>query len=354
MAASGAPSKKTIILKDVLSDASALAEAARLIRSGGLVVFPTETVYGLGANAMDDAAVRSIFAAKGRPADNPLIAHVASIDGALDVASEIPDLARALFERFSPGPLTIVLPKRADLPASVTAGLPTAAVRIPSHPVARALIEASGLPVVAPSANVSGKPSPTSFAMARADMEGRADAVIDGGECEHGLESTVVSIEGNTIRVLRPGAVTQEMLKEFAEGRPGCAIAEPAPAESAKPPSPGMKYAHYQPKAEVILSERLDRGLARESYRGKRLGFIALDRSVSGAPSIQGPDGNGEFLLTVGSRTEYARLLYRAFHRFDALGVQVIVAQSVEESGIGRALMNRLRKASAGKTLDRY
>jgi L-threonylcarbamoyladenylate synthase len=345
--------KNTLILKNALEDRAELELAARIIRRGGLVVFPTETVYGLGANALDDAAVRAIFAAKGRPSDNPLIAHVSGIDQALEVAAEIPEMARKLFERFSPGPLTIVLPKLPDLPDSVTAGLPTVAVRIPSHPVARALIEAAGLPIVAPSSNLSGRPSPTSFAMALADMDGRVDAVIDGGECEHGLESTVVSVAGKLLRILRPGAVTQEMLAEFLSAFPGYSIAEAPPSESAKPLSPGMKYAHYQPKAEVYLASRIDPELARSRFPGKRIAFIFREpAAVAVKGVIEGPDANGDFLLRVASRTEYARLLYRAFYGFDARGVAVIVAQTVEESGIGRALMNRLRKASAGKTFE--
>lgn len=345
--------RNTRILRDALSDGSSIRAAADIIKRGGLVVFPTETVYGLGANALDDAAVKSIFDAKGRPADNPLIAHVASIEDALSVASGVPDLARALFERFSPGPLTVVLAKRPGLPDSVTAGLPTVAVRIPSHPVARALILASGCPIVAPSANISGRPSPTSFGMALADMEGRVDAIIDGGECEHGLESTVVSVTGKYLRVLRPGAVTQEMLAEFLMAFPGYSLAEPDPADSAKPASPGMKYAHYQPRAEVYIARAIDPDLARARFPGRRIAFICWEPGSAAAKgAIEGPDAVGNVWLEIGAKADYARLLYRAFHDLDALGTQVIVAQAVDEGGIGRALMNRLRKASAGKTLE--
>jgi L-threonylcarbamoyladenylate synthase len=342
--------KNTIVLKNVLGDPCELEFAAETLRSGGLVVFPTETVYGLGANALDAGAVRSIFAAKGRPSDNPLIAHVADISHVGDLAESVGEIASLLFGRFSPGPLTVVLPKRASVPDCVSGGLPTVGVRIPAHPVARALIAAAGVAVVAPSANISGKPSPTGFEMALADMNGLVDAVIDGGDCEVGLESTVVSVAGKSVRVLRPGAVTLEMLREALRGVPGVEVSEAAHADAVRPESPGMKYAHYKPKAEVYVSRHVDLDALGSAFPGMKLGFILLS-GENGEPSgvVRALGETGNLCLQVDSAAEYARLLYRTFHEMDDLGVQVIVAQALEESGIGKAVMNRLRKASAGK-----
>jgi L-threonylcarbamoyladenylate synthase len=344
------PKKNTVVLKNILGDPRELEFAAEILRSGGLVVFPTETVYGLGANALDADAVRSIFAAKGRPPDNPLIAHVADISQVGGLAESVGEIASLLFARFSPGPLTVVLPKRAAVPDCVSGGLPSVGVRIPAHPVARALIAAAGVAVVAPSANISGKPSPTGFEMALAGMNGLVDAVIDGGDCEVGLESTVVAVAAKSVRVLRPGAVTLEMLREALRGVPGVEVSEASHAETLRPESPGMKYAHYKPKADVYVTNRVDPDALESAFPGMRLGFIRLSGD-SAAPSgvVRALGETGHLCLRVESSAEYARLLYRTFHEMDDLGVQVIVAQAVEESGIGKAVMNRLRKASAGK-----
>ncbi len=343
-----ATSKTTLILDGTQPEA--VDEAARILRSGGLVVFPTETVYGLGANALDPEAVASIFRAKGRPADNPLIAHLSRLEDWSLVASQLPEAASFLFGRFSPGPLTILLPRRPDLPEAVTAGLPRVALRIPSHPLARALIAAAGVPVVAPSANRSGRPSPTSYAMACAEMDGRADAILDGGDCEHGLESTVVSVEASRLRILRPGAISAEMLRDALDsGGPELAAlaVEEAAQHAERPASPGMKYAHYRPKAEIRLCASPEPEALAARYPDRRLGFIISGSGSSGGRLVMGPGGSR--VLLVADAGEYARLLYRAFHLMDESGVELIFAQEAEERGIGRALMNRLRRAASGR-----
>ncbi len=263
-----------------------LLPAAELLRAGQVVAFPTETVYGLGANALDPDAVRAIFAAKGRPADNPLIVHVASLSELRSVTGNLPDLALPLIARFMPGPLTLVLPRAARVPDAVTAGLDTVAVRMPEHPVARRLIELAGVPVAAPSANRSGRPSPTTAAHVLEDMAGRIPMIVDGGSCEFGVESTVLDVTGAVPVVLRPGAVTIEELRavagtvwtveEAAARHRASETAEPAagashthpdntgsrpsgvparPARSAAPRSPGMKYRHYAPGTPLSIAE---------------------------------------------------------------------------------------------------
>ncbi|MEG2698717.1 MAG: L-threonylcarbamoyladenylate synthase, partial [Ruthenibacterium sp.] len=232
----------------------AIAQAAALLRAGEVVAIPTETVYGLAASALTDAAVRKIFAAKGRPQDNPLISHISSMEMLPMIVREVPEAAKKLAAAFWPGPLTIILPRSKTVADAVCAGLDTAAVRMPSHPVARAIIERSGLPLAAPSANLSGSPSPTTARDVLADMDGKIPLIIDGGSCEVGVESTVISLAGKSPVLLRPGYLTREQL-EAALGVPVAlshAIVNPL-AEGEKAASPGMKYKHYAPKANVIL-----------------------------------------------------------------------------------------------------
>ena len=235
--------------------ADGIKDAAECIKNGGLVVFPTETVYGLGANALDDKAAAKIFAAKGRPSDNPLITHLAAVEDA-EKYCETNELFYKLANRFMPGPLTVILPKKLRngkpvIPDTVTGGLPNAAIRIPSNPTAHALIEAAGVPVAAPSANISGSPSPTTLRHVVEDMYGRVDIIIDGGDSDIGLESTVVLLCGGEPRLLRPGAVTFEELRQIC----GDITADRAVYEKTDgiPLSPGMKYRHYAPRARVIM-----------------------------------------------------------------------------------------------------
>lgn len=349
MKPSGPLMPNTKIIRCTVSgfDPSSLDEAAAVLRHGGLVVFPTETVYGIGANANDENAVRSIFTAKGRPQDNPLIVHVADTDRLSQVADEVPDAVKVLLSAFSPGPLTVVLRKNKSLPDIVTAGLDTVAVRIPSNPVARELLKRCEVPVAAPSANVSGRPSPTSFEMAFFEMDGRTDVIIDGGNCEVGLESTVVCLRGNTVTILRPGAITPEMIAEALKGRGRFRVVTSAhSAKKGKTRSPGTKYAHYQPKARVIVIrkptlKKIKSFLAKK--KGKKTAFVHI-QPVSNLP---------EQLIDVPFRShaEYARKLYRSFHDLDRRRADFILAEAVEEKGIGIALMNRLDKASGGRKI---
>jgi L-threonylcarbamoyladenylate synthase len=334
--------KDTLIIKNPLKNKSGMDRAAEIIQSGGLVVFPTETVYGLGADALNAGAVRSIFTAKGRPSDNPLIVHIDKLDRLDTIAADVPEEAYRLFGSFSPGPLTIILPKRPALPSIVTAGLETVAVRIPSHPAALKLLELSGMPIAAPSANRSGRPSPTGFEMALAEMAGRADAVIDGGDCDIGLESTVVRLAGYNIEILRPGSITEEMIKDALKGFKNIRIIQGSHENQAVPSSPGMKYAHYKPKAEVYLSEDMDFSKIKKMFPEQKTGILCLNNN--GIP-------DDAAVKKFKSLSEYAKNLYRSFAEFDAMGVTVIIAQAVPEKGIGVAIMNRLNKASGGRRI---
>ena len=331
--------KKTLLFRKGDLSPKAFRISGEIIRNGGLVVFPTETVYGLGANALDRFAAESIYRAKGRPSDNPLIVHVAEIAELEDLVLEIPEAAKILFQHFSPGPLTLILPKKVSVPDSVTGGLSTVAVRIPSHPEALEFLKQCGVPVAAPSANRSGRPSPTSFEMARAEMEGLADAILDGGDCEIGLESTVAVIEGKNIRILRPGAVTAEMMLSVLPA--GYTVKHPSENQPGKPLSPRMKYTHYKPDADVFMAESVGIENLPGRFPGKKIGLIALDHpDHSGIPeSLQ---------IRFHSRTAYARFFFKSLTELESRGAEIIVAETVEETGIGKALMNRMRKASGG------
>ena len=265
---------ETKLLSDHAAD---LLEAAALLQQGKVVGIPTETVYGLAADARNPEAVRQIFAAKGRPADNPLIVHIAEMQALEQVAAVVPPLAVKLAERFWPGPLTMILPKRSDIPEITSGGLDTVGIRMPSHPVARALILLSGVPIAAPSANISGYPSPTTAQHVMRDMHGKIAAVVDGGGCSVGVESTVIALENDdTVRILRPGYVTKEMLEEIV---PQVTL-DPAILHQLKEGqtvrSPGMKYQHYSPQAHVILVEGEWQNFAAYAEQNKADGVYAL------------------------------------------------------------------------------
>jgi len=312
----------------------AILKAAQIISDGGLVAFPTETVYGLGASAVNSAAVRGIYAAKGRPSDNPLIVHVADQEQVDLVAASVPERARFLMERFWPGPLSLILPRSNAVPDLVSAGLPTVAVRMPDHPVALQLIQEAGVPVAAPSANRSGRPSPTNAIHVLSDLAGRIDAVLDGGICRVGLESTVLDLSGPYPVILRPGGVAREALSS--------ALGEPVrrtfwKGETA-PPSPGMKYRHYAPRAPLILvtgsrhrRERLIEKLA-DYYRGRGIKVCFLNRTFGMNQTETG--------------YKLAGLLYRELRRCDEKAAGIILAEAVNVHGIGAAVMNRLGKAA--------
>lgn len=305
--------------------ADELDVAATILREGGLVAFPTETVYGLGAHARDSAAVRRVFAAKGRPADNPLIVHLADPHDLPDVAREVPPSAAGLAARFWPGPLTLVLDAVDDLPAVTTGGHPTVGVRVPDHPVALRLLAAAGVPVAAPSANRSGRPSPTTAAHVVADLGDRVDAVVDGGPAGVGLESTVVDARTSAPIVLREGAVTREDLS--ASAATGTAAA------------PGTRYRHYAPSCRLELCSDVVPRAAALAGQGLRVGaIVAADAQLPAEVQAIGRYRDLE---------ELARGLYAGLRAAEELGVDVLVAPTVPEHGIGRAVMDRLRRAAA-------
>ncbi|HVM12954.1 MAG TPA: L-threonylcarbamoyladenylate synthase [Egibacteraceae bacterium] len=309
-------------------DPEAIAAAADALRAGGLVAFPTETVYGLGADARREDAVRALFAAKGRPADNPLIVHVADADGLPAVAASVPPLAARLAERFWPGPLTLVVDAGPAVPAVTTGGLATVAVRVPHHPVALALLLAAGLPVAAPSANRSGRPSPTTAAHVLHDLgDARVDLVLDAGPAAIGIESTVVDARGDQPVILREGAITREALGGAAS----------APGSSA---SPGTRHRHYAPSCPVEIvpageGVRRARALTRA---GRRVGLVGAEDAGDGVATLAVVDGAAAL----------ARTLYEALRAAEAAAVDVVVVEAVPEAGIGRAVMDRLRRAAAG------
>lgn len=325
-----------------------IGRAAEAIRAGRLVVFPTETVYGLGANAFDAEAVARVFDAKGRPGDNPLIVHIADISELSTVARDPPEVAYRLFERFSPGPLTVVLPRNPGLPPAVSAGLSTVAVRIPSHPVARELIRMAGVPVAAPSANRSGRPSPTDVEAARRDLGDRVAVYLDGGPCRIGLESSVVRIvSGASVEVLREGAVTREMLSEAlgllirgageALGSTEADRTDSSPAAE----SPGMRHAHYMPKARVIPFDCDNPPVTRRAAEAIEASALVF----CGEPPDP-PDPSAVLVYRFDSLEEYARSLYRAFREADEKGCARIYAELPPARGIGRALRDRIFRAS--------
>lgn len=315
------------------SEAAAIARAAEVLRGGGLVAFPTETVYGLGADALDAAAVRKIFAAKGRPADNPLIVHVAAAEEVRALARTVPPAAEKLM-RLWPGPLTLVLPRADTVPAVTTAGQPTVAVRVPAHPVALALLQACGRPIAAPSANRSGRPSPTTAEHVVADLAGAVDVVLDAGPCPVGLESTVVDVTGAVPRVLRAGGVPVEALRaivgevEVSSGQ--------EPEDMAR--SPGLRHRHYAPRAQVVL---VGPGEA-ERHAGPG------DAVMSQRPRPAGFNKGGVWRTMPAELEGYARELFAALRELDAAEVRRIVVETVPEAGIGRAILDRLRRAAAG------
>ena len=316
-----------------------LETAAELLRSNELVAFPTETVYGLGADALNAAAVKKIFVAKGRPSDNPLIVHLADIGQVSMVAREVPSIARLLMQRFWPGPLTIVLPKRPEVPSQVTAKLDTVAVRIPKHSVAARLIRMAGFPLAAPSANLSGRPSATTWQAVAEDLDSRIAAVVCGEPTEFGLESTVVDATSNPPRILRPGSVSFEQLQAVSSEIEPYAL-QAAVSNPTNINSPGLKYKHYQPHAKVIIVS------AATAYSEVDMATSAL--SVADYVGVRPPRNPSRFrsILVCSNASEYAAKLFDFFRKADLAGSDVICCEAMEEIGIGVALLDRLRRAS--------
>jgi len=357
------------------SQGDLLKRAAALLQSGCLVAFPTETVYGLGANALDAEAVLGIFQAKGRPADNPLIVHIVEMEELVGLTDGIPEVAKQLMTHFWPGALTLVFRRSAAVPDGVTGGLDTVAVRMPVHPVARKLLKLAAVPVAAPSANRSGRPSPTTAQHVLEDMDGRIPMIVDGGPCEVGVESTVLDVTVQPPMLLRPGGITREMIE---------AVIGPITLDSHlaggtdKPKSPGMKYTHYAPRAPMTLfigdtvavEKRMFSDAATLSAEGHRVGVLCTEESLvryrlAFSPAEAGPGisdgpsplladesiGGRVFPLSTGFRGNPASVaagVFSVLRRFDAIGVDIILAEGFPEAGVGHAIMNRLRKAAGG------
>lgn len=326
-------------------DTAGILEVAEILKRGGIVAIPTETVYGLAANALDSTAVAKIFKAKGRPQDNPLIVHISDVEMAKPLVTEFTENATALADKFWPGPLTVILERTEKIPQEVSAGLNTVALRLPKNEVARAIIKACGLPLAAPSANISGSPSPTTAAHCIKDLEGKVDAIVVSGDCEVGLESTVISLAGKP-RLLRPGAITIEQLEDVL----GEVIIDKAvlqkPEENEKVASPGMKYKHYSPRARIILVES-----GREEYikyvnSQREAGVYALcfSEDVEGldVPTVcyGHSDGSGQ-----------AEGLFAALRELDDKGAMIAYAHSPTLEGVGLAVYNRLIRAAAFLTI---
>ena len=335
--------------RDTFTDEQ-LAEAGAVIRAGGLVAFPTETVYGLGGNALDPQASEKIYAAKGRPSDNPLIAHIADMEGLYEIAKDISPKAEAIAKKFWPGPLTIVLNKKDIVPKKTTGGLDTVAVRMPSDKIANALIRMAGVPIAAPSANISGRPSPTKAEHCIEDLSGKIEMIIDGGEVNIGVESTIIDATGEEICLLRPGAITVEMLKEVVgEVSIDPAITGPM-AAGVKPKAPGMKYKHYAPKADLTIItgdnekvvEKINELVAKSD---KKCGIIATKEnaaSFANAPAI---------LKIIGTRADETTVrhnLFAVLREFDETDAELIYSEGFADM----AIMNRLKKAAGYSIME--
>ncbi|MDE6666258.1 MAG: threonylcarbamoyl-AMP synthase [Ruminococcus sp.] len=328
-------------METLLLSEKQLEIAAQMIKNGEVVGIPTETVYGLGADASDENAVKKIFEAKGRPADNPLIVHLADFSETEKYTSYIPELAYRLAEKFCPGPLTIVLPKNDSIPLVTSGGLDTVGIRVPLHPVMHRLIELSGRPIAAPSANISGYPSPTSAAHVMRDMNGRISAVVDGGQSQFGVESTVVSVEnGDTVRILRPGCVTKEMMLEICENVIVDKAVISGLEKDGKAASPGMKYKHYSPSADIVM---IDSDLEKfTEYVGNHYGDNVY------ALIFDGDEKNFPYrYMTYGSdSSEQAHLIFQRLREFDEIHAGKVYVRTPSLDGVGLAVYNRLIRAA--------
>ena len=314
-----------------MEEVQAIRQAAEIIRQGGIVAFPTETVYGLGANGYNPLAVARVFEVKRRPSFDPLILHVADPSDVEKLVKGIPSDAKKLIERFWPGPLTVVLLKEENIPDIVTAGLPTIAIRMPNHPMAQSLIKESKCPIAAPSANPFGYLSPTTAAHVREQLGDQVDLILDGGPCPVGVESTIVSFSENKPRLLRPGGVSLEEIETIIGKVEISSIRD-------KPSAPGMLSRHYAPRTPIVLDWREE---SLDSYKGRRIGLLAFrepDKSLN--------FNHIEVLSKKGDLREAAASLFAAIRRLDALSLDLILAETVPEIGLGRAIMDRLRRAS--------
>jgi L-threonylcarbamoyladenylate synthase len=331
-------------------DGPSIEEAAGILRAGGLVAFPTETVYGLGANALDEEAVRGIFRAKGRPQDNPLIVHLPKGELPAGLVLALPGSAQGLIEAFWPGPLTLVLPKGPKIPTAVSAGLSTVALRSPAHEGAQALLRAAGLPIAAPSANASGRPSPTRAEHVFEDLNGKIPLILDGGACEIGLESTVLDLSCEEPTLLRPGLITLEELGAVLGKTPrlGRGVMQPL-AAGERAPSPGLLHRHYAPRAEVILVRGEGEGLVqklKDEYDGAENAVILCADALMRRLLPRSCRGLGA------DERQMAKALFAALRGADEEGFSRVILQGVAEEGLGLALMNRALRAAGFRTID--
>ena len=345
---------KVIKVNEKNPEKELIEQAAQLIRHGKLVAFPTETVYGLGANGLDEEAASKIFLAKGRPQDNPLILHVSSMEEVKPLVKSIPKEAEEIAERFWPGPLTMIFERSSLIPDVITGGLDTVAIRMPNHPVALALIKASGVPIAAPSANTSGKPSPTIAQHVIEDLYGKVDMVIDGGATGVGLESTVLDLTTDVPTILRPGGITLEDLRPII---PDVALDLSIIKDGEKivPKSPGQKYRHYAPKADMTVYCGKIEDIV-EAIKGKA-GELVEEGKIVGIMATEETKNRYDkgVVISVGTRKDkrtIAHNLFNLLRQFDEKGVDVILAEGVEFEGLGIAIMNRMKKASGGKIIQ--
>jgi len=336
-------------------DENILKEVANVIRNKGLVAFPTETVYGLGANALEPEAVKKIFLAKGRPQDNPLIIHIYDLDQISSLARNIPEISRKFMDKFWPGPMTIILEKTDLVPEVTSAGLSTIGIRMPKSIIARAIIKESGVPIAAPSANISGRPSPTDMERCVEDLKGKVDYIVGGEISEVGLESTIIDCTVTPPCILRPGGITLDMLKEVDKDIYIDQSIMKKPEKDFKPKAPGMKYRHYAPKAPVkIVNGELRKTIVRinemvEAYRndGKKVGIMATEETKD--------QYENALIISVGTRKNMdsiGRNLFETLRTFDDNEVDVILSEAFEEKGFGIAIMNRLKKSAGFNVID--
>ncbi|HDK7157106.1 TPA: threonylcarbamoyl-AMP synthase [Clostridium botulinum] len=340
---------KVVRLDENNIDEHVISKAGNILRQGGLVVFPTETVYGLGANALDKDAVKKIFEAKGRPQDNPLIVHVSKVKDIEKLVEEIPPIAQKLMDKFWPGPMTIILKKKDIIPNETSAGLDSIGIRMPSNKIAMELISMAGVPIAAPSANLSGKPSPTDLETCIEDLDGRVNMILGGDNSEVGVESTVIDCTINPPCILRPGGITLEMLKEVDSD----IYIDPAimkkPDKELRPKAPGMKYRHYAPKAPLkIIKGDLNKTIEKinemvQNYidAEKKVGIIATDETIDNYKK-------GE-VVSIGSRKDLNTIAHNLFYvlrTFDEKNVDLILSEAFEEKDMGVAIMNRLKKSA--------
>lgn len=335
-------------------DSKEMEEAGKLIASGELVAFPTETVYGLGGDALDPEAAHKIYSAKGRPSDNPLIVHIAEYEDMYRVGRNIPPQAKLLADAFWPGPLTMIVEKSDNVPYATTGGMDTVAVRMPNHPVALALIRKSGCLIAAPSANTSGRPSPSKASHVAEDLSGKIAMIIDGGEVSIGIESTIIDLTEKTPMVLRPGYITPKMLSDVLGEEviidPGIIAAD----DTKKPKAPGMKYKHYAPKADMIIVDGqkdavisvINSKIAQAKEAGRKAAVIATEETKD--------KYNADIVLSIGSRSDedtIAQHLYTILRECDELNVEAIYSESFSTPRIGQAIMNRLLKAAGHQVI---